>query len=121
MFHPSDLFITLCIVFHVGFMILESLLWTKPSTRKRFGLSEAEAQTTAKLAFNQGIYNLFLAAGLIFAQFFRSAGSFPMIAGFFLACIIVAGITGGLTVSRRIFFIQAGPAILASLALFAGY
>jgi putative membrane protein len=121
MFHFSDIFILLSAVSHLGFMYLECFLWTKPAGRKRFGLSEEKAQITAPLAFNQGIYNLFLTAGLIFAQFYRGEANYMPTTLFFLGCIIVAGIVGGKTVSSRIFFIQALPAIIGAGLLLAGF
>ena len=90
---------------------MEMFLWTKPIGRRSFGLTEELAQATAILAKNQGLYNGFLAAGLIWAAW---SGSWP-VRLFFLGCVIVAGVFGGLTVSRSIFSIQAAPAAVALL------
>jgi putative membrane protein len=90
---------------------MEMFLWTTPIGRRSFGLTEELAQATATLAKNQGLYNGFLAAGLIWAAW---SGSWP-VQLFFLGCVIVAGVFGGLTVSRSILWIQAAPAAVALL------
>lgn len=94
---------------HIGFMILEMFFWDHPVGRKTFGLTPEFSAASRALAANQGLYNGFLAAGLIWALW--SARLDLMV--FFLGCVIVAGIYGALTVKPRIFFIQALPAILA--------
>ena len=93
---------------HFYFMLLEMVFWTKPAGRKAFNLDPAFAEATKGLAANQGLYNGFLAAGLVWAAL---GGSLP-IAVFFLTCVIVAGVFGAITVSRKIFYVQALPAIL---------
>lgn len=103
---------------HIGFLVLEMFLWDKPVGRKIFGLKSDFASQSKILAANQGLYNGFLATGLLWSLFPVGApDAGPAIATFFLACIVIAGIYGALTVSRSILFIQALPAILALAAL----
>jgi len=109
----ASLLVAVVALLHIGFMVLESVLWTKPFGRRVFRLSEEKAADTASLALNQGLYNGFLAAGLIWSLV-PGICAFQL-KMFFLACVIVAGIAGGITVKRSIFFIQAVPAILALL------
>ncbi len=85
-------------------------LWTKPYGRKTFGLSENYAEQTASLAANQGLYNGFLAAGLLWGL--TSTGGHDALI-FFLSCIIIAGLYGGITVKKSILWIQAMPAAIA--------
>ena len=103
---------------HVYFLILEMFLWRKPFGLKTFGQSQAQADTTATLAANQGLYNGFLAAGLVWGVGSSNPDFAFAIKAFFLGCVVVAGIFGGMTVKRTIFFIQGVPAILALAALF---
>ena len=100
---------------HFYFMVLEMFLWTTPRGRKAFGMTEAQAQATATLAGNQGLYNGFLVAGLAWGLWL-GAGGFQ-IKVFFLACVLVAGLYGAATVSRKILLVQAVPATLALIAL----
>ena len=97
---------------HFGFLYLEMFLWDKPRGMKSFRMTEEFAKQSKTLAMNQGLYNGFLAAGLIWGIF---AGDAVKI--FFLSCVIIAGIFGAFTVSKRIFYIQAVPAILALVVL----
>lgn len=97
---------------HVWFAVLEMVLWTKPIGLKTFGKGEAFAKETAALASNQGLYNLFLVAGLVWSLVASDPMARPLKI-FFLGCVVVAGIWGGVTVTKRITFIQAGPAALA--------
>ncbi len=117
MFKIADIFIYLVALLHFGFMVLECFLWQTNFAKKRFGMTHEVAATTAVLAKNQGVYNLFLAAGLIFAQLYRSELVYEPLVFFFLGCVIVAGVVGAITVTKRIFFIQALPAIIAALLL----
>ncbi len=94
---------------HVWFMVLEMCLWQKPLGLKTFRMSPEKAATTAVLAGNQGLYNGFLAAGLIFSLII-GAQTYVI---FFLACVIIAGLYGAYSVNRKIFFIQSLPALLA--------
>ena len=98
-------------VLHVYFLVLEMFLWTKPYGRRVFRLSEEQARATRTLAANQGLYNGFLAAGLIWALALGAEGQ--AIRFFFLGCVVVAGVFGAATVSRKILYVQAAPAALA--------
>lgn len=100
-------------VFHFGFLILEMFLWQKPYGLKTFGMNAAKAEMTASLARNQGLYNGFLAAGLVWAIVHPDLGVQAQLLRFFLGCVIVAGIYGAATVSKRIFMVQSVPAIIA--------
>jgi len=104
---------------HVYFLYLEMFLWTRPKGLKTFGNTPEKAEASKVLAANQGLYNGFLAAGLIWGLIYPNAAVGVHIQMFFLACVIVAGIYGGLTVSKRIVYLQAGPALLGVLALLA--
>ena len=97
---------------HFGFLYLEMFLWDKPRGMKSFRMTEEFAKQSKTLAMNQGLYNGFLAAGLIWGIF---AGDAVKI--FFLSCVIIAGIFGAFTVSKRIFYMQAIPAILVLVIL----
>ena len=92
-------------------------LWDRPFGRKTFGLSVEDAATTKVLAANQGLYNGFLAAGLIWGLI---ADNFEVNI-FFLACVVVAGLYGGATANRRIWFVQALPAAIALVLLNLGH
>lgn len=94
---------------HIGFLVLEMFLWNKPLGRKVFKLTPEFASESQALAANQGLYNGFLAAGLLWSL----AGGMVSVVVFFLCCVAVAGVYGALTVSRTIFFVQALPALLA--------
>jgi putative membrane protein len=97
---------------HVYFLILEMFLWATPVGQKAFGRTAEEQAATKVLAANQGLYNGFLAAGLVWSIVGSDLTAIP-IRTFFLGCVLVAGIYGGLTASRKILVIQAVPAILA--------
>ena len=98
---------------HVYFLVLEMFLWDKPFGRRVFATTAQFATASKALAANQGLYNGFLAAGLIWGL---CSGNFQ-VKIFFLACVIVAGLYGGLTVNRKILFIQAVPALIALVLL----
>ena len=98
---------------HVYIMVLEMFLWTTPRAMKAFGTTPELAAQTRVMAGNQGLYNGFLAAGLIWGLITGSAA----IQLFFLACVAVAGLYGAATANRRILFIQTVPAALAILAV----
>lgn len=112
--------VLLVAVLHALFLVLEMFLWTTPRGRAAFGTSVEDAETTKVLAANQGLYNGFLAAGLIWALWRGVDGAGREPAVFFLVCVLVAGLFGAATASRRILFVQALPAALALAALFAG-
>ena len=103
---------------HLYFLVLEMFLWRKPLGRRVFRMTEAQAEATATLAANQGLYNGFLAAGLVWSLVAAQPLRAPL-ATFFGGCVIVAGIFGAVTVSRRILIVQALPAALALAALWA--
>ncbi len=102
--------ISIVIILHVLFLILEMFLWNTPLGRKTFGLKEDFARQSATLAANQGLYNGFLAAGLLWGLI--STGGFDALI-FFLSCIIIAGVYGAITASRSILFLQTLPAAIA--------
>jgi putative membrane protein len=101
---------------HVYFLILEMFLWTTPRTRAAFGMTEEQAEQTKVLAANQGLYNGFLAAGLLWAILAPRAYATEL-ALFFLGCVLVAGIYGGFTANKRIWLLQALPAAVALAAV----
>ena len=103
---------------HLYFLYLEMFLWTKPKGLKIFGNSAQKAEDSKVLAANQGLYNGFLSAGLFWGLAYPGATGMH-IQMFFLACVIIAGIYGGMTVKPRIMYLQAGPALLALLAILA--
>ncbi len=105
--------IMLVALLHVYFLVLEMFLWTRPLGLRTFRNSPEKAETTRVLAANQGLYNGFLAAGLLWS----AATSRADVALFFLGCVVVAGAYGAHSVSRRIFFVQAVPALLAIAAV----
>ncbi|WP_200843472.1 DUF1304 domain-containing protein [Pantoea sp. 18069] len=114
----ASILIGLVVAIHCYIVVLEMLLWEKPAGRRAFGLTPEFAAQTRTLAANQGLYNGFLAAGLFYGLARGSAGlEFQW---FFLACVLIAGLYGGFTASRKILLIQALPAGLALLALWLG-
>lgn len=110
----ANILIILIAVLHIYILILQMAMWTKPAGRKAFRLSPEFAEASKIMAANQGLYNGFLAAGLIFSLLH---GSDRSIAIFFLTCVFVAGIFGGLTAHRKIILIQAVPALIALIAV----
>lgn len=98
---------------HLYFLVLEMFLWTRPLGLKVFRNTPEKAEITRVLAANQGLYNGFLVAGLVWALVCARVDA----ATFFLACVVVAGAYGAATVSRRIFYVQAVPALAALAAL----
>ena len=103
---------------HLVFMVLEIFFWTKPLGRRIFGMQQEQAAQTATLAANQGLYNGFLAAGLIWGLL--SSANSTAITIFFLSCVIVAGVFGALTANRSILFIQALPGACALALVISG-
>ncbi|MEO8575771.1 MAG: DUF1304 domain-containing protein [Gemmatimonadales bacterium] len=95
---------------HVYFMVLEMFLWTRPAGLRAFGLKPEQAESSKVLAANQGLYNGFIAAGLIWSLMWHEG---PHVALFFLTFVIIAGIYGGITASRKILIVQALPALIA--------
>lgn len=110
----ANIVVAIVALLHVWFLVLEMFLWTKPAGRRAFGLSAEFAQQSRSLAANQGLYNGFLVAGLVWGLSLGDSGFGVKV--FFLACVLAAGLFGGFTVSRKIFWIQALPAA-AGLAL----
>ncbi len=108
----ASVLVAIVAVLHVWFLILEMVLWRKPLGMRTFDLTPERAELTATLAANQGLYNGFLAAGLVVGLVAPQPTAFHFKL-FFLACVIVAGLFGAVTVSRRILLVQAFPAALA--------
>ena len=111
----ADAAIALVGLLHAWFLVLEMFLWDKPYGRRSFGLTPEYAAASKSLAANQGLYNGFLAAGLAWGLWLGAAGN--PVKFFFLGCVIVAGVFGALTVSRKIFWVQAMPGIVAAALL----
>lgn len=109
----ANLLVAAVAVLHLGFLVLEMFFWDHPFGRKAFRMSPEASRASAALAANQGLYNGFLAAGLIWGLI---AGDVS-IKLFFLVCVVIAGLFGGFTASRRILYIQALPAVLALAAV----
>ncbi|WP_345527244.1 DUF1304 domain-containing protein [Nocardioides endophyticus] len=103
------LLVGLVAALHLYFLVLEMFLWTKPLGRRTFGNTPEFAEATKVLAANQGLYNGFLVAGLVWGLVTQRYD----VCVFFLACVIVAGVYGAITVSSRILVVQAVPALLA--------
>ncbi|WP_077412794.1 DUF1304 domain-containing protein [Marinicella sediminis] len=100
---------------HLWFMVLEMFLWTSPLGLKAFGQSREQAEQTRVLAANQGLYNGFLAVGLIWGLWLGPAGTHLQL--FFLLCVLIAGVFGAVTANPKIFFIQALPAAVGLMLL----
>jgi putative membrane protein len=111
--------VALIAVLHLYILVLEMFLWETKLARRAFGTSAEFALNTKVLAANQGLYNGFLAAGLIWALVKGVPGAGQEVAVFFLACVLVAGLYGGLTAARRILYVQALPAAVALGAVLA--
>jgi len=111
MFLIADIATALVALIHVYILVLEMFLWTRPAGRRAFGLTREFAEQTKVLAANQGLYNGFLAAGLVYGLVLGPTGYGVRM--FFLGCVLVAGIYGAATASRKILFVQALPAAVA--------
>ncbi|WP_196156941.1 DUF1304 domain-containing protein [Reinekea sp. G2M2-21] len=112
----SSTLIALVALLHLYFLILEMFLWEKPAGLKAFGNSPERAAQTKVLAANQGLYNGFLSAGLFWGLWQGAAGFDVKV--FFLSCVVVAGVYGAMTASKKILYIQAMPAAAALVMLF---
>lgn len=108
----ANLLVALVALLHAWFLVLEMFLWNTPTGHATFGLEPAFAEQTTTLAANQGLYNGFLVAGLVYGLVGPDDHQYAFTV-FFLACVIVAGAYGAATVSRRILLVQALPAALA--------
>ena len=114
----ADVLVVLVAALHAYFLVLEMFLWRTPRGMRTFGTDPAFAERSATLAANQGLYNGFLAAGLLWGVVAADPTGFQVTV-FFLGCVIVAGIFGAWTVSRRILFVQAAPAVVALVVVVA--
>ena len=108
----AQILVVLVALLHLYFLVLEMFLWTRPLGLKTFRNTPEKAETTRVLAANQGLYNGFLSAGLLWSL----ATSQWNVVLFFLGCVVVAGAYGAYSVNKRIFFVQAVPAIAAMVA-----
>lgn len=115
----STILIALVAALHVGFMYLEMVAWDRPLGRKLFRTTPEFSAASKALAANQGLYNGFLVAGLAWGLWLGEAGY--AVKTFFLACVVIAGVFGAATVSRRILYVQALPAAAALIALWTGW
>ena len=113
----ANIAIALVALLHLYFLVLEMFLWDKPFGMRTFKLTPEFAAATKALAANQGLYNGFLVAGLVWGLSMGAAGIHVKV--FFLSCVIVAGLFGGATVKRTILFVQAIPGIVALALLLA--
>ena len=112
----ANLVALLIALLHVYILVLEMFLWDKPKGMKAFGTTQDFATATKVLAANQGLYNGFLAAGLFWGLYLGDAGQPVRV--FFLLCVLVAGLYGAATASRRILFVQAVPATVGLILAF---
>ena len=118
MIHVANALVAVVAALHLYFLVLEMFLWTKPAGLKAFGLTSEKAADSAVLAANQGLYNGFLAAGLVWGLIQGNPGFAFQIKAFFLLCVIIAGVYGAASVSRKILFVQALPAAIALILLY---
>jgi putative membrane protein len=117
MIYIANALVALVAALHLYFLVLEMFLWTKPAGMKAFGLTPEKAADSAVLAANQGLYNGFLAVGLAWGLVQGNPTFAFQIKLFFLACVVVAGVYGAVSVSRKILFVQAVPAAIALILL----
>jgi putative membrane protein len=114
----ASIVVTIIALMHVWFLILEMLLWDKPAGLRAFGITPEYAAQTKVLAGNQGLYNGFLAAGLFWGLVLGSVEGMH-VKLFFLACVLVAGLYGGLTATRKVLWIQGLPAAIGIVLVLA--
>jgi putative membrane protein len=114
----ANILVALVALLHGYFLVLEMFLWTKPVGLQTFHQSLAKAEESAVLAANQGLYNGFLAAGLVWGLLHSVPAFAFQIKVFFLICVIIAGLYGAWTVSKRILFVQALPAAIALVLVY---
>ena len=110
--------VALVALLHAYFLVLEMFLWDKPAGLRAFGHSAEAAASSKVLAANQGLYNGFLAAGLLWCLTLEASGRH--VAVFFLSCVVIAGLYGALTASRKILFVQALPGAVALALVWLG-
>jgi putative membrane protein len=110
----ANILVVLVAVLHLGFLALEMFFWDHPFGRKRFGMTPEYSKASASLAANQGLYNGFLSAGLILGLVTAN----NPVQLFFLICVVIAGVYGGLTTRRTILYIQALPGLLALIFVY---
>lgn len=115
----GQILVALVAVIHIAIALAEMVFWETKPVQKAFGVSEAYATNTRILAANMGLYNAFLATGLIWALLAGIPGEGADVAHFFLACVSVAGLYGAATARRGVLFVQALPGILALAAVLA--
>jgi putative membrane protein len=113
----ANIAVALVALLHLYFLVLEMFLWDKPAGLRAFGHTAEAAAASKVLAANQGLYNGFLAAGLIWGLSLGAAGN--TVKMFFLSCVVVAGLYGAATASRKILFVQAVPGAIALALLLA--
>ena len=113
----ANVAVTIVAILHFVFLVLEMFLWTTPFGRRTFGLTKELAEGSRALAANQGLYNGFLGAGLVWSLLRDD----PYSQMFFLACVVVAGIFGAITAKRSILFVQALPGAIAAVAVILGH
>ena len=113
----SKILVALVALEHIYILYLEMFLWTTPRGMRAFGTTRETAEASKTLAANQGLYNGFLAAGLFWSLLYPTPSIGRQIALFFLACVIVAAVYGGLTAKRSILLVQGLPAALALAAV----
>ena len=111
----ANVVIAIVAFLHVYFLVLEMFLWDKPAGLRAFGQTLEAAKASKVLAANQGLYNGFLAAGLFWGLSLGAAGTSVKV--FFLCCILVAGLYGAATASRKILYVQALPAAIGLVLL----
>lgn len=109
----ANLVVLIVALLHFGFLVLEMFLWNRPLGLRTFGMTKAAADASATLAANQGLYNGFLAAGLIWGLW----SDMPAVKIFFLICVMIAGVFGGLTAKRSILYVQALPGAIGLLLI----
>ena len=112
----ANVVIALVALLHVYFLVLEMFLWDKPAGLRAFGQTREAAAASRVLAANQGLYNGFLAAGLFWGLSLGAGGSGVKV--FFLLCVLIAGVFGAATASRKILYVQAVPAAVGLLLLY---
>ncbi len=114
----ATVLVALVAALHLYFLVLEMFLWDKPAGLRVFGTTPKFAAESKTLAMNQGLYNGFLSAGLLWGLWLGEGGT--AITLFFLGCVVTAGVFGGLTVARKILYVQALPAAMAMALVLGG-